>query len=77
MDMIPVRSSNIKGAAYDAETATLYVQFANATYAYPKVPLDEYEAFAKTFASDEQSSTRHLNKFIKPRYPPTRLEPEK
>ncbi len=43
-----LKSSNIRGAAYDNQSGTLYIEFTSGSeYAYEGVPPDEYEALVK------------------------------
>jgi hypothetical protein len=76
MELLPVKSTNIQGAAYDPETRTMHVQFKSGLYAYPDVPAEKFAAFAETFQADE-SSTKYLNAHFRTQHPPKKVEPVK
>lgn len=63
MQMIPVKSSNIKSAGYDESTKTMHIEFANGVYQYPGV---EIHQFAQMMESPSIGS--HFHTHIKPKF---------
>ena len=63
MNLLPIKSSWLHGAHYDAETQVLTVQMKSGTYT-GKVPPAKFEAFAGTFQA-EDSSGKHFNAHIR------------
>jgi hypothetical protein len=45
MNLIPIKSSNIRGAEYNPETKTLVVQFSSGLYQVSDVTQDQYDRF--------------------------------
>jgi hypothetical protein len=64
---LPIKSSWLKGATYDAKTKRLTVQMGSGTYEYADVPPEIYDSFAKTFQSSE-SSGKYLNEHLRQFY---------
>lgn len=68
MDMIPVQSSNIAAAGYNAATKTMDVQFKNGSrYSYADVPQDVFDDFLSA-----DSKGQFFNTNIKSRFVPTK-----
>jgi hypothetical protein len=64
VNMIQVRSSNIRAIGYDNDNQELYVEFLNNShYIYEKVPMMVFERL-----KNAQSKGKYLNQNIKDRY---------
>lgn len=64
MELIPVKSSNIKAVGYDKVLRILFVQFySGGTYEYPEVPKLVYENFVSS-----ESCGKFFHKYIKTVY---------
>lgn len=69
MERVPVISSNIVSAGYDAESQTLEIEFKGGTvYQYYSFPQTEFDAFLGA-----NSKGSHFHAFIKDRYATARL----
>lgn len=55
IQMLPVQSSNIVAAGFDAESETCRIQFKNGVYEYPNFPPDLWAKFSATFQTSESS----------------------
>ena len=71
MQMIPVKSSNIKAAGHEANT--MRVEFTNGTvYDYPGVSAELFNNFMQA-----ESQGRYYHQFIKGKFNGTRVEKDK
>lgn len=65
MQMVPVKSSNIKAVGFDHEADTLHIEFNNGTYVFKDVPPEAHRALM-----DAESVGSHFHKHIKGKYEP-------